>query len=171
MVENKGYTTKDKAFWHITIALALTSFFIFGTMYAAQPILPLFTKEVYISVTFNIFSITLTTIGLIIGLFVIGLLSDQHGRTMFIILSIITSVLLLFFIPLASSFTWVVLLRLLQGFTMAGVAGAAIAYITEEIDSTYVAFATALYIAANSAGGMAGRFLIGTLAEGKSWEF
>src|SRR5699024_3466379 len=40
-----------------------------------------------------------------------------------------------------------------------------------EIDSTYVAFATALYIAANSAGGMAGRFLIGTRAEGKSWEF
>src|SRR5699024_5065796 len=171
MVENKGYTTKDKAFWHITIALALTSFFIFATMYAAQPILPLFTKEFNISVAFSSLSMSLTTVGLIAGLIVIGFLSDQHGRTIFIKLSIITTVFLLFIIPLAPSFIWIVLLRFLQGFTMAGVAGAAIAYITEEIDSRYVAFATALYIAANSAGGMAGRFLMGALAEGKSWEF
>lgn len=170
-MENKGYTTKDKAFWHIAIALALTSFFIFATMYAAQPILPLFTEEFNISVTFSSLSMSLTTVGLIVGLIVIGFLSDQHGRTIFIKLSIISTVILLFLIPLAPSFTWVVLFRLLQGFTMAGVAGAAIAYITEEIDSKYVAFATALYIAANSAGGMAGRFLIGTLAEEKSWEF
>src|SRR5699024_9407130 len=126
MVENKGYTTKDKAFWHITIALALTSFFIFATMYAAQPILPLFTKEFNISVTFSSLSMSLTTVGLIIGLIVIGFLSDQHDRTMFIKLSIITTVLLLFLISVDPSITCVVLLRLLQGFTMAGVAGAAI---------------------------------------------
>ncbi len=170
-MDEQGYTIKDKAFWHIMIALAATSLFIFATMYATQPILPQLTDDFNISVTYSSLAMSSTTVGLMIGLITIGFFSDLKGRTIFIKISILITALILLLIPFMESFAWIISLRLIQGFTMAGVLGAALAYISEEIDQRYVAFATTLYIATNSTGGMVGRFLTSYLTEVKSWQF
>ncbi|WP_277585909.1 hypothetical protein [Psychrobacillus antarcticus] len=57
-----GYTTKNFHFWKIVL----------GTMYSVQPILPTFTTEFNITVSYACMSLSMTTVGLMIGLLVFG---------------------------------------------------------------------------------------------------
>src|SRR5699024_1754665 len=115
-------------------------------------------------------SLSFTVTGLIIGLVVNGFLSDRKGRTSFIILSLIGTVILFLIIPLFQSFLSLLVLRFIQGFALSGLPVAALAYIGEEISPRGQGFATALYIASNAVGGMFGRFLTAYLVDSYSWE-
>lgn len=167
---HQPYTIKDLAFWKIIIGLAMASLFIFATMYSLQPILPLFTTDFAIPISYASLSMSLTMVGLVLGLVTIGFLSDRGGRLGFIHLSIITTAIILFIIPFMESFTLIILLRFIQGFTLSGVLGAALAYMAEEIHPASFSFAATLYISCNSLGGMLGRFFMGYIAETSSWE-
>lgn len=160
----------DRAFWKIVIGLGLTSFFIFATMYCLQPILPLFTKDFDISISYASLSMSLSTVGLIFGLLTIGFLSDRKGRVLFIHLSIFFTTIILFIIPFMKLFWLIILFRFIQGFALSGVLAAAMAYMAEEIHQKHFGFAATLYISCNSVGGMMGRFIAGFLAETYSWE-
>src|SRR5690625_3396583 len=170
ILSQQQYTIKDAAFWKIIIGLGMASLFIFATMYSLQPILPVFTEDFHIPISYASLSVSLTTVGLIIGLVTIGFLSDRKGRFLFIHLSIISSSILLFIIPLMESFSFIILFRFVQGFTLAGVPAAALAYMVEEIHPKYFGFAATLYISCNSLGGMIGRFITGYIAELHSWQ-
>lgn len=54
------------------MSLGFASMFIFGAMYSVQPILPMFTKEFNVKVSYSSLAMSLTTFGLIIGLVVLG---------------------------------------------------------------------------------------------------
>lgn len=164
------YTIRDYNYWKIMNGLAIASIFIFATMYSIQPILPLFTKSYQISISYASLSMSLTTIGLIFGLIFVGFISDRYGRRLFIHLSVFITTIILFIIPFMDSFMFIILLRFLQGFSLAGLPGAALGYMVEEIDQKHFGFATTLYIASNSIGGMLGRFVTGYLAEMYSWQ-
>ncbi|MDY0393262.1 hypothetical protein RWE15_01000 [Virgibacillus halophilus] len=62
------YGIKDIHFWRITLSLALASFFIFATMYGTQPLLTVFVGEFGVTVSTASLSMSLTIIGLIVGL-------------------------------------------------------------------------------------------------------
>ncbi|WP_425435174.1 MFS transporter [Oceanobacillus rekensis] len=161
---------KDFYFWKITLSLAFASFFVFASMYVVQPLLPLFVKEFDVTVSASTLTLSMTIVGLIIGLIILGFFSDRMGRTYFIKLSLIGSVIPFFLIPLSESFYIIVFLRFIQGFALAGLPAAALAYLNEEIDRGSVGFATALYISSNALGGMAGRVFTGYLTDRFSWE-
>jgi len=72
--------------------------------------------------------------------------------------------------PLTDSFLLIVILRFVQGFALAGVPAAALAYISEEVNRKSMAVATALYISSNALGGMIGRVMTGYISEYYSWE-
>lgn len=169
-MQQEGYTTKDVQFWMIVMGLGGASIFIFAALYSMQPLLPIFTTEFDISVSYASTTMSITTIGLIFGLIILGFFSDRNGRTVFIKLALIGSVIPFFFITYTDSFSVIVILRFVQGFALAGVPAAALAYISEEIHSRYISVATALYISSNAAGGMIGRFLTGFVAEQYSWQ-
>lgn len=169
-MEQKKYTVKDFYFWKITLSLALASFFVFASMYAVQPLLPLFVDVYRISVSTSSLSLSVTIVALIIGLIVLGFMSDRIGRTGFIHFSLIGSVIPFFLIPISDSFLILLLLRSVQGFALAGLPAAAIAYLNEEIDRRSARVATALYISNNAIGGMAGRVLTGYITDQYSWE-
>lgn len=169
-MSQEKYTTKDVAFWKIVFSLGLASFFIFGTMYSMQPLLPLLTKNYDISISYASLAMSITTVGLIFGLLILGFLTDRRGRTMFIHISIASTTILLFIIPLMEMFLLIVIFRFIQGFMLAGVLSSALAYMSEEIAPKYFGFATTLYIACNSGGGMMGRFVTGFIAEMYSWQ-
>ena len=169
-MEPRPYTSKDREFWKIMLSLLLASLFIFANLYAVQPLLPLFVSEFGVSVQASSLSLSLAIIGLIIGLVVLGFFSDRNGRRTYIIYSLLGSALPFFLIPLFESFSWLLTLRFIQGFALAGVPAAALAYISEEIDRKNIGFATALYISSNALGGMAGRVLSGYLADHFSWQ-
>ena len=143
--------------------------FIFAAMYAVQPLLPVFTQEFNIPVSYASLSLSMTTVGLIIGLIVLGFFSDRNGRALYIKLSLIGSVIPFLLMPLTDSFLLIIILRFFQGFALAGVPAAAFAYIGEEIHKKAVSFATALYISSNALGGMLGRVLTGYITEQFSW--
>lgn len=169
-MQQPQYTIRDFYFWKITLCLALASFFIFACMYAVQPLLPVFVEEFGVSVSESSLSMSLTIIGLIAGLIILGFLSDRFGRTSFIKFSLAGSVIPFLLLPMTNAFVFLLILRLLQGFALAGLPAAALAYLNEEMDRKHVSIATALYISSNALGGMAGRVLTGYITDHYSWE-
>ncbi|WP_252501670.1 MFS transporter [Sporosarcina sp. Marseille-Q4943] len=169
-MQHDGYTLRNLQFWKIVIGLGFASIFIFASMYAMQPLLPLFTTEFGISVSYASTAMSMTTIGLIVGLIVLGFFSDRNGRNVYIYLSLIGSVIPFLIIANTDSFLLIVILRFVQGFALAGVPAAALAYISEEIHRQFTSVATALYISFNGLGGMIGRFMTGFIAEQASWQ-
>ena len=167
----KGYTPNSRSYWLIVLSLGLASLFIFAAMYSVQPLLPLYTEEFNISISTSSLTMSLPTISLIAGLIVLGFLSDRHGRVLFIKLSTFLTLILLLCIPLMESFTAIATLRFIQGFTLAGVPAASLAYISEEIDGKHRALVTAFYISCNALGGMIGRVVAAYVSEHQSWEY
>lgn len=153
------------------MSLLLASLFIFANMYAVQPLLPVFVTEFGVSVSTSSLSLSLTIIGLIAGLIILGFFSDRNGRRAYIIWSLLGSAIPFFILSFVESFTLFLILRFIQGFALAGVPAAALAYISEEIDRKNIAYATALYISSNALGGMLGRVLTGFLTDAFSWQF
>src|SRR5699024_12317095 len=137
MLNQAQYTIKDRTFWQIIISLGMASLFVFATMYSLQPILPLFTKDFHIPISYASLSMSLTTVGLIFGLLTIGFLSDRKGRVMFIRLSVISSTIILFIIPFLDVFGLIIFFRFVQGFALAGVAGAPLWCMAGEINPTH----------------------------------
>ncbi|MBT2583536.1 MFS transporter [Planococcus sp. ISL-109] len=170
-MENRKYTVRDRGFWKIIASLLLASLFIFANIYAVQPLLPLFVTDFDVTVATSSLSMSLTIIGLIAGLIILGFLSDRNGRRSYIIWSLLGSAIPFFILPFVESFTLFLVLRFIQGFALAGVPAAALAYISEEIDRKNIAYATALYISSNALGGMLGRVLTGFLTDAFSWQF
>src|SRR5699024_5669337 len=119
-------------FWKITLCLGIGSFFTFASMYAVQPLLPVFVNEFSVSPSEASLTLSLTIIGLIIGLIILGILSDRMGRTVFIKLSLFGSVIPFFIMPLADSFLILLGLRLLQGFALAGLPAASLAILAKK---------------------------------------
>lgn len=169
-MDERLYTMRDGAFWRIIICLGLASMFTFATMYSFQSILPVFTTDYNVPIGLASLTMSLATLGLIAGLITIGFLSDRQGRLRFIYVSVCLTTISLFVIPLIPSFWLIICLRFIQGFVFAGLLGAALAYMAEEIDPGHFGFATTLYIACNSFGGMIGRFITSYLAEAYSWQ-
>lgn len=163
------YAIGDLKFWRVTAGLALTSFFIFASLYTVHPLLPVFVNEFGISTTTSSLSLSLTVVSLVIGLVVLGFLSDRTGRVLFIKFSLLSSILPFILIPMTDSFIIVLLLRFLQGFALAGLPAAAVAYIGEEVDKRSASIAIVLYISSNALGGMVGRGLTGYIADHYSW--
>ncbi|SFA87524.1 MFS transporter, YNFM family, putative membrane transport protein [Lentibacillus halodurans] len=169
-MQQQEYTIKDLYFWRITLSLALASFFVFAGMYAVQPLLPVFVEDFGVPVSASGLVLSLTIVGLIIGLIVLGFMSDRAGRTIYIKLSLAGSAIPFLMIPLFDSFLLLLILRLVQGFALAGLPAAALAYLSEEIDRRSVHVATALYISSNALGGMIGRVMTGYITDHFSWE-
>lgn len=166
----KGYSPESRSYWMIVLSLGLASMLIFAVMYSVQPLLPLYTEEFNISISAASLTMSLPTISLIAGLIILGFLSDRHGRVLFIKLSVFLSLLTFICIPFTHSFGMIAAIRFVQGFMLAGVPAAALAYIAEEIDAKYSALATAFYISCNALGGMIGRVVTAYVSEHQTWQ-
>src|SRR5699024_12877671 len=131
-------------------------FFFFAFVFAVQPLLALFLETFGVSVSTSSLLFSITIAGLIVGFLIFGFLSDRLGRTWFIWLSLIGTIIPFLIIPLWDSFVWLMILRLVQGIALAGLPAASLAYLNEEIDSRSVGAATGFYISSNALGGMVG---------------
>lgn len=164
------YTTNDANFWKIVFSLSFASFFVFGAIFLVHPLMPIFVERFNVSVSSTSLTLTLTIIGLIIGVLGHGFWSDRIGRTIFIKLSIAGSVIPFLIVPLFDSFHLMLILRFFQGITLAAFPATALAYMSEEISRASIGLATALYIGSNALGGMTGRFVTGFIVEQNSWQ-
>ena len=157
------------AFKKVNLALFAGGFCTFAILWGTQPLLPDIASEFDISPATSSLSQSSATIALAIGLLITGSLSAMYGRKRVMTISLVTSSILTILTGFVPNFELLILCRILQGITLAGLPAVAMAYLGEEIEPKSLGMAMGLYISGNSVGGMAGRIISGSLTDYFSW--
>ncbi|GAB3558655.1 MFS transporter [Spelaeicoccus albus] len=167
----QGYTRGDKSLRDIRIALFLAGIATFALLYSTQAILPELSSAFSISTVQSTYSVSVSTIGLGIGLLIAGPLSEILGRTRLIHISLFAAAACGLVIAFAPSWNVLLLGRGIEGLVLAGLPAVAAVYLKEEVHAGLAAGATGLYIAGTALGGMLGRLVGAGLVEmaGTGW--
>ncbi len=155
----------------VNIALFAGGFNTFAILWGTQPLLPEISKEFSISPAASSLSLSMTTIALAISMLIAGSLSEVFGRKPVMTFALVASSILSILTAFSPSFHLLLLCRILQGVTLAGLPAVAMAYLGEEIEPRSLGMAMGLYISGNSVGGMAGRIISGILTDHFGWRF
>lgn len=155
----------------VNIALFAGGFNTFAILWGTQPLLPEISKEFHISPAASSLSLSSTTIALAISMLIAGSLSEVFGRKPVMTFALVASSILSILTAFSPSFHLLLLCRILQGVTLAGLPAVAMAYLGEEIDPKSLGMAMGLYISGNSVGGMAGRIISGIITDHFGWRF
>lgn len=166
-----GYCRADPEYRRIEVALFIAAFVSFAQMYETQVLLPEISKHFHLDPSSASLTVSLTTAGLALALFLVGPSSERLGRRPIILTSIfITSLvgMVLGFAP-----TWHLLLagRFLQGIAAAGLPAVATAYLAEEVRARDLPRAAGVYIAGTGLGGLFGRILSGVISHFLPWHW
>ncbi|WHZ56064.1 MFS transporter [Metabacillus hrfriensis] len=156
-------------FKKVNIALFAGGFCTFALLWGTQPLLPEFAEEFHISPASSSISQTSTTVALAISLLIAGSLSEIFGHKTVMFISLVASSILSVITGFVPNFGLLILCRILQGITLAGLPAVAMAYLGEEIEKKSLGMAMGLYISGNSIGGMAGRIINGILTDYFGW--
>jgi YNFM family putative membrane transporter len=159
------------AFYHTNLAMFAAGFSTFALLYGVQPLMPVFSAEFAVSPAVSSLSISLTTAALSVAIVIAGTLSESFGRKRVMVLSLAASALLTLSGAAVTSFTQLLLLRLLMGVTLSGVPSVALAYLGEEIASRSIGLSIGLFIGGSAFGGMSARFLCAALTDLGGWRF
>ncbi|BAU26868.1 YNFM family putative membrane transporter [Aneurinibacillus soli] len=160
-----------RPFWRATAALTIASFVTFANIYFTQPLLPIFTEEFNLSPLLSSLSVSVTILALALSLLFYGPLSDAIGRKNIMfgtMLGVALIALLTAFVP---NFSTLLILRMIEGFFLAGLPAIAIAYISEEFDSKALTTAVGIYISGNTIGGLSGRMVSGFVTDFAGWHW
>ncbi|MFP8967604.1 MFS transporter [Pokkaliibacter sp. CJK22405] len=159
----------SRAYWRATLALCLGSFMIFSNLYVTQPLLPMLAHTFGISALEASASFTISTLTLGISLLVYGPLSDALGRRGIMLFTMAGVLLTTLCLSQVQEYSWLIVLRALQGFFLGGLPAIAVAYMGDEFDREALVMAVGLYISANSLGGIGGRLMGGFFGEAFGW--
>lgn len=153
----------------VNIALFAGGFNTFAILWGTQPLLPEISKQFHISPAVSSLSLSSTTIALAISMLIAGSLSEVFGRKSVMTFALVASSILSILTAFSPNFHLLLLARILQGVTLAGLPAVAMAYLGEEIEPKSLGMAMGLYISGNSVGGMAGRIISGILTDHFGW--
>jgi MFS transporter, YNFM family, putative membrane transport protein len=150
------------------IALFITGFGTFITLYVTQPLLPEFrhlfgASEVLVSLT-----VSATVLAVALTAPLVGLLSDSLGRKSVIVVCMVCLAIPTALISTSSSLVQIIIWRFLEGLFIPGIIAVAIAYIAEE-SAGMVGSTMGIYVTGTIVGGFAGRFITGILASWWGW--
>jgi YNFM family putative membrane transporter len=158
-----------KSFRHVNLALFASGFVTFVSLYAVQPLLPVFAREFGVSPAHASLPLSIATGAMAICMLVAGTVSETWGRKPIMTVSLVLTSLLAILTAFSQTFTALVVVRLLQGIVLSGLPSVALAYLNEEIDQSSVGTAVGLYISGNAIGGVTGRILTAVLTDLFSW--
>ncbi|MGS0676896.1 MFS transporter [Shewanella sp. 125m-1] len=150
--------------------LSVASMVIFINLYLVQGMLPLIADSFSVSKGHATLLLSVTSFTMAFSLLLFAVLSDRIGRKKPILVSLYLLVLLDLSAYFIDSFNQLVLLRMFQGALLASVPAMAMAYFKDELGSNALLKAGAIYIAANSVGGIVGRLLGGGMAQYLDWQ-
>jgi YNFM family putative membrane transporter len=151
------------------ITLFVGTVTVISDIYVAQPILPLLSEYFNVSHATASLSVSLNILALSLALLFYGPLSDRIGRKPVMVatgflLSIPTAL-----IAFTNDFTIFLLLRVVQGLFVAGIAAIAMAYIAEEFPPALVGRVMGIYVGSMIVAGFFGRVASGVIAGLYSW--
>jgi YNFM family putative membrane transporter len=151
-------------------ALCTASVIIYLNLYVMQGMLPSIAEHFKVTGAKAALVLSVTSFTLAFSLLLFALISDRVGRRGPIIITLwllAASNILLIFVQDFHALTGV---RLLQGILLAGVPAIAMAYMKEQLDPIFMLKAAAIYITANSFGGIIGRIIGGLLSQHLDWQ-
>lgn len=151
------------------VALFLTGFGTFLTLYAPQPLLPLFRELFQASELLVSLTVTASVIAVALAAPLVGLAADAVGRKRVIVASMIGLSIPTVLAATAGSLPALILWRFLQGLFVPGIIAVAMAYISEESPAHVVAATMATYVTGTVVGGFSGRFASGLVAMHRGW--
>ncbi len=152
------------AYRRLTLAMLFAGFSTFSLLYAAQPLLPTFSRVFGLSAEGASLAVSIATGPLAIGILVAGHLSDRWGRRPMMVAAMFGAGLATLLAAVAPGWETLLACRLLTGVALAGVPAVAMAYVAEEVDAASVGSAMGLYIAGTAIGGMTGRIGVSLVA-------
>ncbi|MGC3993023.1 MAG: MFS transporter [Propionicimonas sp.] len=164
-----GHAAGTPTYRRIVVALMAGGLANFSLMYFVQPLLPMMAAHYGVTAAESAHALSITTLTIILGLAATGPLADRVGRVAVMRWSLLASGVLGLLSAVAPTWPALLLLRGLLGLTLAGLPGAALAYLREEVDGPSHPRANAAYIAGTAVGGAAGRLLPGPLAAIGGW--
>ena len=141
----------------------------FLTLYATQPLLPLFETLFHASKSAVGWTVSASTLGVAIAAPLLGTFTERTNRKRVILVSILLLAVPTCAAATSNSLGWLVFWRLLQGLITPGVFATTIAYITEAWPPTAVAPVMSIYVSGTALGGFCGRAVTGIMADHVGW--
>ena len=151
-------------------ALCVASIVIYINLYMMQGMLPLIAERFQVSAARSTLVLSVTSFTLAFSLLIYAVVSDRIGRHKPIVWSLWTLALSNLLLIYIRSFDGLVAVRLLQGVLLASLPAIAMAYFKEQLQPQTMLKAAAVYITANSFGGIVGRLLGGVLSQYFDWQ-
>jgi MFS transporter, YNFM family, putative membrane transport protein len=143
---------------------------IYLNLYLMQGMLPAIAEHFKVSGASASLVLSVTSFSLAFSLLMFALISDRVGRLGPIIITLWLLVASNVLLILVQDFNALMVLRLLQGVLLAGVPAIAMAYMKEQLSAAFILKAAAIYIMANSLGGILGRLVGGVLSQYFDWQ-
>ncbi|QYK14897.1 MFS transporter [Shewanella rhizosphaerae] len=149
--------------------LSLASVVIYINLYMVQGMLPLIATSFSVSPAHATLLLSVTSFSMAFALLFYATLSDKLGRRKPLLWSLALLVVADLMLIWVQDFSALVAVRLFQGILLAAVPAIAMAYFKDLLDTSVLLKAGAIYIGANSLGGIAGRLLGGLMTEYLTW--
>lgn len=152
------------------VAMLLGSLVTFAVLYSPQTLLGVLAEQYRVTPAMASLTISLTTAALAVGLLFISILANAWGRKKVMTLSLLCTSLLAILSAFSHNFQFLLAVRLLIGFSLAGFPATAIAYLSEECAPRALGAIMGVYVAGTGVGGFVGRVVIGSLTDLCSWQ-
>src|SRR5580704_9453223 len=146
----------DPGMRRVRLGLFAAGLATFALLYTPQPLLPQLSRAFHAGPAAASLAMSAGTAALALAVIPVSSLSEVLGRRAVMITSVLAAAVLGLLAPLAPSLPALVAVRVLEGFALAGVPAAAMAYLAEEVAGSYLGRAMGLYIAGNAIGGLGG---------------
>lgn len=150
-------------------ALSLASILVYINLYMMQGMLPMIAQHFSVLPSVASYVLSVTTFTLAFSLLVFAIVSDKIGRRKPIVFSLVLLGISNTFLLLITNFSSLLLLRFFQGILLAAIPATAMAYFKDKLSKPLLLTAGAVYIAANSIGGIIGRLMGGLFSNYLNW--
>jgi YNFM family putative membrane transporter len=156
-------------FRRVAIALFAAGFAVFAQIFGAQAMLPAISKDFEIGASAAALTVSAATLGVAASVLVWAWVSDHIGRVQAMKISIISTTVIAFAVPLMPTFETMIIARVALGVAVGAVPAVSVAYLAEGLAASRVAVAAGIFVSGNTFGGITGRLLGGPLSEIVGW--
>ena len=150
--------------------LSLASIVVYINLYLVQGMLPLIASSFDVLPAHATLLLSVTSFSMAFSLLFYATLSDKIGRRKPLLWSLGFLVVVDLVLIFVNDFSALIAVRLFQGALLASVPAIAMAYFKDMLDQSVLLKAGAIYIGANSLGGIAGRLLGGLMTQYLDWQ-
>ena len=150
-------------------ALFLAGFATFALIFAPQAFLPALSAELHVNADTAAATVSVTAIGVAVGVLAWASISDRMGRVRAMRLSLLLALVLATSVPFAPNLDTVLVVRFVEGLLLGAAPAVGMAYIAEQVDRRWAAQAAGTFVAGNTIGGIVGRLASGFAADIGGW--